>query len=357
MPNNTVSTVPNISSTTNSSNVIPPSKLDASPKIEDDSSITLYSKEINNVPLPLHINSQQNNSVLTSLDSLKSVNLQNDIEVDKIDTVHQTLSHDILSQISEPLSSSYLPDFKNINEFSINSSVSSETIKYNNTNIELYGSESNIEIINSDNCDNVSIVPSLPNCLSDNASSICTQNCTTIDLPLFLISDSNHEIVVDNILLSQKLIKPNNSKVVDCIGITKNENIIGTSTKQEHEICLEDEVVDSSISELELETEYNTICPNYCLDDSFTSGPLTDKEEQNSNNINEELTIQQRSESVNKSQEIVENKEKRKKKKKKVLDVDECSWEDLYDKEDDYIHPLLMKEVSLCTLYSNILTI
>lgn len=345
LPNNTI---PSKNSTTNSSNVSPPCKLDAIPIIEDDSSIKLNSKEMNDLSASLNLKSLQKNNPIASLDSSQYKNLNNEMSFDKIDTILQTSLKNVSSQISEALASNCVSDIKNIKEFSCDSSVSNEIIETNTESFTLGCNGTESTIFN--NCDNSSIDPSLPDCLSNSTSSIFTHNCTPVDLPDVQVSDINDEIIVDDSSLPQEISKTNNAEAVDDFEINDNENIVDTSFKQESKICLGEEVVESSIFEIELETEHKGNCPNYCLDDSFTSGTLTDKEENISNTINEEFTIQQGSEPVNKSVDVVENNKKnsKKKTKKKVLDVDECSWEDLYDKEDDYIHPLLMKEVSLC---------
>lgn len=348
LPNNTI---PSINSTTNSSNVTLPSKLDAIPIIEDDSSIKLNSKDMNDLSTSLNLKRLPKHNQITSLDSFQFNNSKDELSVDEIGTIIQTSLKNVSSQISEALASSCVLDLKHINEFSTDSSVSDEIIvtKTKSSTLEYNEAELNIYSTIVNNCDNDSIDPSLPDCLSNNTSSIFTQNCDPVDLPDFQISDINNEFIVDT-SLSQKINKTNASKAVDGFEINDNESVRDPiSFQQEHKICLGNEVVESSLSEIELESEYKSNCPNYCFDDSFTSGTLTDKEENISNAVSEKLTIQQSSESVNKPQDIVKNNKKngKKKTKKKVLDVDECSWEDLYDKEDDYIHPLLMKEVSL----------
>lgn len=295
----------------------------------------------------LNLNNQQKNHVLTSLDSFQHKDSINEILVDKRNTVLQTSLKDDSSQISDPSSSSCISDLKNTKESTIDSYVSKEVIETKSSALGFNETESKIEENIFNSCDSDSVDPSLPNCLSNNTSNTFTENSISVDLLDTQISNTNNEIVVDDIALFQKISETNNAEAVNQNRLTDNVNILDTSFEQQHKICSGDEVVDSSISEKKLITECNDDCSNNCLDDSFTSQTLTDREENISNTINEEFTIQQSSELVNKSLDIENIKKKStKKKKKKVLDVDECSWEDLYDKEDDYIHPLLMKEVS-----------
>ncbi|XP_050537726.1 uncharacterized protein LOC126903555 isoform X2 [Daktulosphaira vitifoliae] len=105
-----------------------------------------------------------------------------------------------------------------------------------------------------------------------------------------------------------------------------------------------------------LTMEHESLCPSFSLDDSFNSELMLDINDDTLNSpkkYSSKIADDQILEKVNKDSIIEENcleaktdeKKIKKKKKKKVLDVEECSWEDLFDKEDEYIHPLLMKEL------------
>lgn len=239
---------------------------------------------------------------------------------------------DVSSQFSDSLSSSILPDSVDINESNSNSSVTNQIINIKNPDLEDNELESNTKI---NDHDSVLI-------RSKNVSCMSNQNSVHL-LPKLQTSDVNDKITTgDVLLLPQKTIKTMDPILVD-------DNISDMSNNQLDELSKGNEGVCSSVAEIALMKEHDTNCPHYCLDDSFTSGPLTDVDENSSKNSKEELTVQQNPVLFNESLEILESNEKKKekkKKKKKILDVDECSWEDMYDKEDDYIHPLLMKEVS-----------
>jgi len=245
----------------------------------------------------------------------------------------KTSYYDVSSQFSDSLSSSILPDSVDINECNSNSSVKNQTINIKNPNTEDNELEPNTTI---NNCDSVLT-------RSENVSCINIQNSTSVNLPDCQISDvTNNKITTDDTLLPQKTTKSMDQILVD-------DKISDMSNNQLDELPKRTEVVFSSVPEIALKEEHDTNCPHYCLDDSFTSGTLTDVDENYSKNLNKELTVQQSPVLINESLEILktnEKKKEKKKKKKKILDVDECSWEDMYDKEDDYIHPLLMKEVS-----------
>jgi len=251
--------------------------------------------------------------------------------INDVNNEFKTSYYDVSSQFSDSLSSSILPDSVDINECNSNSSVTNQIIYIKNTNLENNELESNT-IIN--NCDSVLT-------RSENVNCMGIQNSTSVNLPDLQISDVNDKNTTDDALLPHKITKSMDPILVD-------KNISDMSNNQLDELPKGNEVVFSSGLEIALKEEHDTNCPHYCLDDSFTSGPLTDVDENYSKNLNEELTVQQSPVIINKSLEILEINEKKKekkKKKKKILDVDECSWEDMYDKEDDYIHPLLMKEV------------
>lgn len=225
----------------------------------------------------------------------------------------------------------------NNDSLQISNSLSSRNISdYLNTN----GSNSNLFSETNDNTESLTL--NNVGCKSNNVGIICNtvcdntnnQNNTRVHSPDIQTSVINNKVSFDDILEFKK----NKSNE-----ITLNEKNLGMSNKKQHEI------LQSNTRELDLAKEHDRNCPNYCLDDSFTSGPLTDIEEKVTSSTDEELNTQpsfifDSSISLNIVKNI-EMKKAGKKKKKKVIDVDECSWEDLYDKEDDYIHPLLMKEV------------
>jgi len=189
----------------------------------------------------------------------------------------------------------------------------------------------------------------LPQYISDNDNS----NSTSVNLPDFTEIEKQkleREIIAENVPESHED-KKLNLEVVANVGITINENIKNISNDHQCEMLLGNSNVGHNTYETILTTEYNANCPHLSFDDSddsFNSEPLSSDVEEKYRN--QELIPQQSSSKlVNKSVEIIENDEqeaRKKEKKKKVLDVDECSWKDLYDKEDDYIHSLCMKEVS-----------
>lgn len=303
----------------------------------------MNSKEIKGSFSELNLNNRQHQRALTSLDS-KCIDLSNEMLVDNVcNNKFQSSFNDVSSQISGTPSN--ISDIKNINTHDSDLSLSNETIKTKSPILKHNRSVSDIEGTNFSNIVNASDLSQYP---SDNVNSTCIQNSILVKLPDFQILNINNEIIANNTLESQE-IKKLNPNYVDTIKITVNENTIESTSDKQYEVHLESEVDDSSRREINL-TEYDSNC-TYCLDDSFTSGPLMNVQENNSDSESEKLTAQQSSEFVNKPIQFFRNYEKpnniqKEKKKKKVLDVDECSWEDLYDKEDDYIHPLLMKEVS-----------
>lgn len=269
---------------------------------------------------------QHNNIILSALDSYKFVDLSNGMFIDDVNNETKTSYYDVTSQFSDSVASSILPDSIDKNECNSNSSATNKIIKIKDPNLDHNELESNIVGSKIDNCVSVSTK-------SENVSCINIQDSTPVNLP-------DHQIIsyVNDTLLPQKTIKS-----IDPILI--NVNISNMSNNQPDELQEVNKVVFTTEPDIALKEEHDTNCPHYCLDDSFTSGPLTDIDENYSKNLNEELTVQQNPLLIKKSPEILETNEK-KKKKKKILDVEECSWEDMYDKEDDYIHPLLMKEVS-----------
>ncbi|XP_025407747.1 uncharacterized protein LOC112681679 [Sipha flava] len=331
----------NTNSSSNNSNLSSPNQLDANSGIQHSSDKILSSKNIKSSSPKLNLN---NYNVLESLNSFNFVDLTNNMVFDGI---NKELSlNDVSYQTSDP-SSSNLSDFVNINEYNSNESVSnacnSNELKMNEIvkkeiptlkkdELQFHDMETKFN-----SCNNISTTSSLPQNVSEivGSSQTCTENAALVNVPDFQISDVNCTIV------------PNEKREPQINNITMDSKV--DNIKINHDINLENVVVDSNSSIMALETEYNSNCLHYCLDDSFISGPLTDSEENSSKNIVGELIVQPSSVVIEKSPKIVENNEqidtKKKKKKKKVINVDECSWEDLYDKEDDYIHPLLMKEL------------
>lgn len=343
---------PNINNTINSSNLTP-SKPNTNSKIKDDDlsnklrSNSLCSKKIPSPLMASNLNICQNN-VKVPLETFKFVDLSNEMLFDNENKEIQTSFNDVSSQISESLFSSNLPDLVNVNECNPNSSISSEIIFMESLNLEKCKLESSIVETTLNNHEEISTILSPQLSLSDQDNN-CVKNMIPLNIPDFQEPDINIETIADNLLEFKEIIKSLDSKIVNSI-ITTDNNMIDMSNVQQDETYSDDntnlkvEIVNSSTSFGELLTENNSNCPHYCLDDSFNSGIVTDVEEKNSNIENEELTIQQ-------------EKVEKKKKKKKILDLDECSWEDLYDKEDDYIHPLLMKEVDFGLFFFNFLNV
>ncbi|KAL4090437.1 hypothetical protein QTP88_025272 [Uroleucon formosanum] len=324
LANNTVS---NTTSTNNESHSTSSNKLKANRRVQDDSSNTLYSKDIKG---SIFNRDQHNNIILSSLDSFKFVDLSNEVFINDVNNELKTSHYDVSPQFSDSLSSSNLTDSIDINKYVSNSSVINPIIDIKYSNLKDNELESNTTI---NNCDSV---------FTRSENVICTsiQNSTSVNSSDSQISNINDKITSDDVLLPQKTTKSTNPILID-------DNISDISNNQLDKLHKGNEVVFSSVPEIALK-EHDANCPHYCLDDSFTNGPLTNVDENNSDNLNEELTVQQSPVLIDKSIEILEINEKKKgkkKKKKKILDVDECSWEDMYDKEDDYIHPLLMKEL------------
>lgn len=343
---NISSTAPNISSTVNSSNSTSSTECNINSKIQDPSRNTLCSTERKSSFSQSNLNNNEINSTLPSLDLLLPVDTSIEMLVDCCANNESQNSYDnISSQNSVSSSSNDLSNCINPKKCNLNSSVSNEVVKPKRPLLE---SDSYIVEKSLKNCDNVSISLDLPMCLSDNLNDTCTQNSELDKLPDPQISCVDNKITPDvrkSWTISQSL----TSNVIDNIETNIEENLIEKSEKQNHELNLGNEFDDTNISDLKTETEYEPICPNSSFDDSFSSCQSMEIEEKNINNVNEDITVQENSDFVNKClNNGEENLQKDKKdKKKKVLDIEECSWEDLYDKDDDYIHPILMKEVCL----------
>ncbi|XP_050059124.1 uncharacterized protein LOC114127814 isoform X1 [Aphis gossypii] len=355
LANNTASKT---KSTNSNSDSTASNKLDANSRIQDDSSNKFSSKDMID---SISNYNQHNNIVLTSLDSFNFVDLSNEVLINDANDDFNSSYHDASSQFSDSLSTSILPNSVDINENNSNSSATNKIIKIKNPKLDHNELESDIGETVFDNRDSdltkgnsVSFISfqktipvNLPDCqisdvndkiIADNV--LVPQKTTPINLPDCQISDINNKITADDILVSQKITEAIDLRVVDTISGMSNTN------NQLLETHKENEVIFSDVSEIELKEEHDTNCPHYCLNDSFSSGPLTDKDTNYSKTIDEELTVQQSSVLIDNSEEVIGiNEKKKKKEKKKILDVNECSWEDMFDKEDDYIHPLLMKEL------------
>lgn len=343
---NTCSTSPNISSTDNSSNSTLSTECDIDYKIQDPSRNTLCSIERKGSFSQSNLNNEIN-STLPSLDLLLSVDTPKKMLVDcRANNESQNSFENISPENSVSLSSNDLSNCINPKECNLNSSVSNEVVKPKSPLLESDGIDSYIVEKSLKNCDNVSISLDLPMCLSDNLNDVCTQNSKLDKLPAFQIPCSGSKMTSD-VRKSWTIRQSMALHVIDNIETIIEENLLDKSEKQNHEINLGNESVDTEISDVSIETGYQPICPNSSFDDSFRSCQLMEVEEKNINNVNEEVTVQANLGFVNKSLNNVEQNVQKKKKKKKVLDLEECSWEDLYDKDDDYIHPILMKEVSL----------
>lgn len=308
-------TVPSINCTTNSSNSTPPCKFDPVSKLQlvSNDSVPLCSK-VTKCLVP---------------DSFKFVDLTNKISFDDDYDEIQTSFSDVRG-----LSSGKLPNI--LNSCNLNSSTS-DKIEETNFTSTLNGLENNIVKTVFDNCDNQIV----SKCVSDNGNTICSQHFKVADLPDFqTLHNSNGERVTNNLQVLEEL--ENVTEFDDSLEKIANTNF-RTFDKKQNETS-SDQFGGSSSPKEELNIEYSTNC--------FAKAPLTDTEEKNYYGAVEEIIDQEISEITNKSVEIVKNNDKeditkrKEKKKKKILDVDECCWEDLYDKEDDYVHPLLMKEVS-----------
>ncbi|XP_025190569.1 uncharacterized protein MAL13P1.304 [Melanaphis sacchari] len=388
LANNTGSKTSNTNSNLNST---ASNKLDTNSRIQDSSSNKLYSKDMKG-SISLSNHNQHNHILLESLDSFKFVDLSNEMLINDVNNEFKTSCYDASSQFSDSLATSILPNSVDINKSNSNLSVTNKKIKIKNPNLDHNELESNIVETIFDNRDRDSTKCDFVNCKSiqndkpvnlpdsqiledvydkitaDNV--LVSQKTTPVNLPDCQLSDINDKITADNVLVPQKTTPVNlpdcqlsdiNDKItvdnvlfqktIKSIDMKVDDNNISdmsNSNNQLHETQKENEVVFSGVSGLELEQEHDTNCPHYCLNDSFNSDPLTDVDTNYSKNVNKELTVQQSSMLINNSEiniEINEKKKKKKKENKKILDVDECSWEDMYDKDDEYIHPLLMKEL------------
>lgn len=311
-------TVPSINCTSNSSNSTPPCKFNPVSEIQLNSNDTL----------PLCTKKTK------CITPKSCVDLTNDVTLDSSYDETQTLFNDVPSDV-KTLSSANSPNVLNISNS--NSSTSGNIVEKNNIVETVF-----------DNCDEW-----VEKYMYDNDNTICVQNSNVAGTSDFqTLHNSNEERIVDNLEVFQKL--ENMAELIKfddnlAKGIIEN---FKTFEEKQNEISSDQVEVSSSLEE-ELITEHNSNCPHYCLDDSFASESLTDTEKKHSNGAVEELIdLTKCSEITNESAEIVkssqiENVPKIKNNiNKKILDVDECCWEDLYDKEEDYVHPLLMKEVS-----------
>lgn len=289
-------------------------------RIQNDPSDKLCLLEDVKDPSPTqNLNNQQHTLDLSSSDSSNFVQLSSDTVMNYLNDFNES------SQISKCLPSSSLSN-------DVNKIVESSVINQDE-------SETNIEADSLDNCDHALI--GLPQCLFDKTVSLYAQNSTPVDLTPNFYSNNT----ADNFPELQENKKLVDKKIVDHILEVVNESNMNELNKLHDKMQIENEIANTS--DVELLTEYNSNSPNCCLNDRSISGSLTDVEEKNSTSINEKPLDQQGSKLDD--NKIDTNKKKAKdKKKKKILDLNECSWEDLYDKEDDYIHPLLMKEVSRC---------
>lgn len=324
----TNNTGPNRNNTSKSSNLTSPNKPINNYKMSNHFNNILHTQRTKSLIAPTNLNKQKNNCVLTSLDSFKFVDLSNEMNVDE----PQTPFNDESLQISDSLNSRNISEYLNKN--GSNSNLFSKTNdNMKSLTLDHEGSKSNNVETTYKNCDNTSETLNFSQCLSNNINN-SIQNCTLVNSHDIRTSAINNNASFDDMLESQK--NKNNE-------ITLNEKIIDMSYENQREI------LHPNTYELDLTKEHDTNCPNYCLDDSFASEALTDLEEKITSSTDEEFNTQPSiifDKSL--SLDIVKNielKKAGKNKKKKVIDVDECNWEDLYDKEDDYIHPLLMKEV------------
>ncbi|VVC44485.1 R3H domain [Cinara cedri] len=329
---------PNISNTANSLNSTLITKRDTDCKIQDESSSTPPSKERKGSFPQFNLNNTQNNCKLDLLLSLESSNemLVDCCESNKV----QNSFNNISPRNSLSSSSSDLSNCLNTNECNPNSFVPNEIIKPNSPVLKKHVLDSYIKEKPMKNCDNVSISLNLP-CSSDNLNDTCSKNSNLDKSPDSKISNIDNT-VKPNVLKPRSIRQSMMLNVIDNTEETVVENIDKSET-QNNEICLGNELMSDS---QKLEIEYDSNCPNFCLDDSFGSGPLSEIEEKSIKSVDEKLTVQDNSGLVNKPLTSFKQNVQQENKKKKVLDIDECSWEDLYDKEDDYIHPILVKELS-----------
>jgi len=246
---------------------------------------------------------QHNNFVFSALDSFKFVDLTDGMFIYDVNNETKTSYYDASSQYSDSVASTILLDTEYINGCNSNSSVTNKINKIKDPDLEHNELESNIVGTKINNC--VSVLTR-----SENVSSINIQNSVPVNLPDHQILDVNDKITTDDALLSQKTTKSMDT-------ILDDDNILNMSNKQPDEFQEGNKVVFTNEPEKELKEEHDTNCPHYCLDDSFTSGPLTDIDENYSKKLNEELTVQQSPLLINKSLEILETNEKKKEKRKK----------------------------------------
>lgn len=331
-----------IKNTTNSANLTPACKPNTDPSNQNVSNdiLLLQSNETKDSLSTMNLHNNKNNFIVAST-SFETNDIANDMLTDGTHSKISTLFIDVPCSISESPPS----NLDILNDCHLNSPFkSSKIIEEKNSTLEHNNSETDtIEpILNND--DNVSVTLNVSQYLSDNSNTTCTQNSTIVDAFDFQTSNVNNEKIADEIQACQK--------VEQLASLVKVDDMVRKTGQ--HEMHTEDEIVNSNTSGIYLCTEYDSNCPH--LDDTVASGSLTDIEEKISKDTNKELPTQKnlkvndKSLEVVKSNEIKDKAKTKKKKKKKILDVNECCWEDLYDKEDDYVHPLLMKEVVITLL-------
>lgn len=325
----------NIINTTNSSNLTPTCKPNTDSRNQNVSNDipSLQSNETKDSLSTTNINNKNSNCIL-ALTSFETKDVADDMPTDDTYSKISTSFIDVPCSISESPSS----NLDVLNDCNVNSSFkSSEIFDGRNSTLMHNNSDTNIiePILN--NNDNVLVTSDVSQHLSDNSNTTYIQNSTIVNTFDFQISNVNNKKIGDKVHVCQKADEFASSVKVDDM-VRKTE---------QHEMHIGNETVNFNTSGIYLCTEHDTNCSR--LDDTVVSDSLTDTEEKNSKDTNEELPTQKNLETHDKSLEVVKNNEikdkAKKKKKKKILDVNECCWEDLYDKEDDYVHPLLMKEV------------
>lgn len=328
-----------VRNTTNSSTCKPNTDL-SNQNVSNDIS-SLQSNETRDSLSTMNLNDNKNNCILESK-SFESKDIANVMSTDDTHSKISTSFNDVPCSISESPPS----NLDILNDCHLNSSSkSSEIIEVTNSTLKHNNSETDtIEPILK-NDDNVSVTLDVSQCLSDNSSATYTQNSTIVDTFDFQTSNVKNEKIADEIQVCQK--------IEQLASLVKVDDMVRKT--EQHEMHTGDESVNSNTSGTYLCTEYDSNCSH--LDGTVASGLLTDIEEKTSKDANKELPTQKNLEIDDQSLEVVkinEIKDKakmKKKKKKKILDVNECCWEDLYDKEDDYVHPLLMKEVIITLLF------
>lgn len=330
-----------IRNTFNSSNLTPACKPNTDLSNQNVSNdIPLLQSNETKDSLTMNLNNNKNNCIIAST-SFETKDTASDMPTNDTHSKISTSFNDVPCSISE-LSTSNLDI---LNDCQLNSSFkSSEIIEGTNSSLEHNSSETDtIEpILNND--DDVSVTLDVSQCLSNNSDTTYTQNSTIVDTSDFQSSNVSNEKTADEIQVCQK--------VEQLASLAKVDDMARKT--EEHEMHTGDEIVSSNTSGTHLCTKDDSNCPH--LDDTVASSLLTDIEEKTSKDTNKELPTQtnleidDKSLKVVKSNEIKDKAKTKKKKKKKILDVNECCWEDLYDKEDDYVHPLLMKEVIIILL-------